>query len=95
VHKLKNGRSLYESRRTGASILEGAFWKLRPGMTGIWRAWSGLTAISFLPDFQVDKAAEGRRSPKRKAFAATYKSREASWSAPVLWRFLIAPQPTA
>jgi hypothetical protein len=33
------------------------------------------------------KAAEGRRSPRRKAFACGLRMREASWSAPALWRF--------
>jgi len=33
------------------------------------------------------KAAAGRGSPKRKAIAMTHELREASWSAPVLWRF--------
>ena len=34
------------------------------------------------------KAVEGRRSPGRKAFAGGVRMREASWNAPVLWRFL-------
>jgi hypothetical protein len=33
------------------------------------------------------KAAEGRRSPRRWRVQANARSREASWSAPVLWRF--------
>jgi hypothetical protein len=30
---------------------------------------------------------EGHRSPKRKRLPVTCQSREASWSAPALWRF--------
>ena len=33
------------------------------------------------------KAAEGRRTPGREARSATDEFREASWSAPALWRF--------
>ena len=36
------------------------------------------------------KAAEGRRTPKRWRVAEGLASREASWSAPVLWRFGMA-----
>jgi hypothetical protein len=45
--------------------------------------------------YAPEKAAEGRRSQKRKRFSAIYESREASWNAPVLWRFAGGGQDSA
>jgi hypothetical protein len=39
-------------------------------------------------EWPLGKAAEGRRSPRRSAYTETAAVREASWTAPVLWRFV-------